>query len=331
MQKEWLNQLKQAGLIKDDVFVFNASDVPTWLGNSVYKTPERLLYEKVNNIKKEVTPKMKMGVQLEDYIISQVSKMCNINLIQKDDWQKYNIKIIDSIGDIPVAIGGKVDAIGERMNILKDESIQFDYYLLEVKYMPTYQASEIKNTIPVWYLDQVLSYIFIYQKHALFGALCADGWVVKEIRIDDSNTTQSILDMNDKLMTIADAILKNQISKLNVKNKESIQKKVIKKIENKDTNLDYLLDKLIEAQKTHKRIIEQYKIVEKQIEDIKQEIKKRVPNEDIVYDYGNYKIKIDKRYFTKIDKDNLLEQYPEIYQMFVQEIPYKVITVEENS
>ncbi len=122
--------------------------------------------------------RMRMGEKMEGHIIDVVAKRTGIRLVDREKWQVFFSKDFSEYKGIKIGLGGKVDALGERIEIVGEDIVKYEY-IIEVKHMGSYTVQKIEKDIPSWYLDQILAYAYLHQRGVIFGALCKNGYVVK--------------------------------------------------------------------------------------------------------------------------------------------------------
>jgi len=328
----WIDELKKAYIIKDNQLIFNASEIPSWLGNSHFASPSQILMQKIKGIKIYETDKMRLGKEIEPLIINKAAELEKVKLVDQENWQKFYKKIFTSYKGIEIGVGGRVDAFGEKIDIV-GENIVVKRYVIEAKYMSSYATEEIKNEIPIWYKDQINAYMYINDVGAIFAALCKNGFFTQVIEYNENMS--EIEEMLKGLERVAMLIIDNNVSELDkmAKNKkESKPKKVFlpSNISKENQELNKILEDIKNLYKQNEYLIQQYNDFENKLKDLKNKLK-QFATEYGDYLYDDYVIRVEAGSFEKLRSKELKEDYPEIYNNYVSVVNYKRISVKKMS
>ncbi len=254
-----VKELENAGLIKSGRLIFYASDIPAWLGHSPFESPFSILEKRKKRKMRKLKGKkvietvrmregkeikiyrMRMGEKMEGHIIDVVAKRTGISLVDRKKWQVFFSKDFSEYKGIKIGLGGRVDALGERIEIIGEDIVKYEY-VIEVKHMRSYAAQEIEKEIPSWYLDQILGYAYLHQRGVIFGARCKDDYVVKIIEYYEleSGIQKMLEGLNEMARLIIDGD-KEGMEKFCLRAKEErIKEAMIDKKENFDySRLEY--------------------------------------------------------------------------------------------
>jgi len=332
----WLKELENAGLIRSGRLIFYASDIPSWLGHSHFASPSSLLERKLRGEKVPETDKMRLGKEIEGHLIEVTAKKTGVRLVDREKWQTFFSKDFSEYKGIKIGLGGKVDALGERIEIIGEDILRYEY-VIEVKHMGSYAVQEIEKEIPSWYLDQILAYAYLHQKGVIFGALCKNDYVTKinEYYELESGIQKMLEGLNEMARLIIDGDrdgIEKFYQRVKSENTTKAPKKVFfaNNLQNSNKQLDSLLRELRDLHIQYKNTILEYKAFEEREKALKEKIK-QVANEYGIYIYDDYVFKIEEAIFEKFNTKLLKEENPDLYLRYVDTIKYKKITTSERS
>lgn len=325
LNPNWIKKLEEAKIIKGKEIVFNASDIPKILGKS-FESPKEFIENKIQGITPPQTDLMRAGNLMENFIINYVIQDKKLLKYDEKNWQKYEKRLVDSVHGYDVYVGGRPDAFALRINVLEDGTIVEDHIVIETKYMPSYKRTNI-NDIPHWYIDQIYAYMYIFKKHAIFGALLSDYPLIIEKNLN--HEIDNINNFLDQILVAADKVLTGKILNEDTKITSNQKTFLTKTITNPNPNneLEKCIKEIAEIYEKNKSIFEYYKQQTKRIEQLKKRIK-QLSDSEIEYTYGDITIRILDKTFSKINKDKIIQEFGEdVYNKIVEEITYKEIRI----
>ncbi|MEM5877355.1 MAG: hypothetical protein QXF12_00595 [Candidatus Aenigmatarchaeota archaeon] len=330
--KEWITQLEEAGVIKNGAIFLSASEVDKLLGYSKFESPYEFIQRK---LAKETIPPNEFttaGQKMEPIIISNAIKDLGLTPVDKDSWQQYKKVLVGNVDGYDIYIGGKVDALVEKMDFINNDML-VKKYILEVKYMPSHKSISFNGDIPDWYKYQVLSYMFMFGRNAIFYALMSDGfyYVEKYLLNEKNNIKIFVEEIKESVKRLLTGEIMNFTNRNISSNKNIVYKEIAK--DNIKEQLDRLIAQYVKLHQEYEPIIEEYKKFEKEKEKIVKSIKNILGDDvDYVLKYDNYEVSIQNRLFTNINRDKIIEELgEEVFKKYVDEKTYKYIQAKKIS
>ncbi|MEM4483932.1 MAG: hypothetical protein QXS19_08440 [Candidatus Methanomethylicia archaeon] len=305
--EEWIELLKKSRLLVDDnVFRLNASELSYFLNENAYKTREEFIVGKILGEKYEDSDYMRMGRELERYLIEKAFADTDLTPVNRDSWQQYKSRIIASVEfngiEFPISIGGRPDALGYLLYKDGDNLYQRDF-VVEVKYMVSHTKANLGNEVPPWYMPQVLSYMMIFNADVLFYAMLQDGFIVKKLMREEF--VDQALNMIEKIKDAVLSVLRRDFSYSNSKN---LVKKVVK------SDKHNLIRDFVNFMKENKHIIEAYNNFVKKKNEYVEKIKKNYSDGIYYFDNSSIKIYTKKQYDISLDDIQLYE--PDVFERY---------------
>lgn len=305
--EEWIELLKKSKfLVDDNIFRLNASELSYFLNENMYKTREEFVVNKVLGTKYEDSDYMRMGRELEHYLIEKAFADTDLTPTNRDSWQQYKSRIIASVEfngmEFPISIGGRPDALGYLLYKDGDNLYQRDF-VVEVKYMVSHSKSNLGNEVPPWYVPQVLAYMMIFNADVLFYAMLQDGFIVKKLMREDH--VDQALNMIERIKDGVLSVLRRDFSYSNSKN---FVNKVVK------SDKHNLIKEFVNFMKENKHIVDAYNNFLKKKNEYVEKIKKNYSDGIYYFDNSSIKVYTKRQYEVNLDDIQLYE--PDIFEKY---------------
>ncbi|MEM5878772.1 MAG: hypothetical protein QXF12_07905 [Candidatus Aenigmatarchaeota archaeon] len=319
--EEWINLLKKSRfLVDDNVFRLNASELSYFLNENTYKTREEFVVNKVLGTKYEDSDYMRMGRELEHYLIEKAFADTDLTPVNRDGWQQYKSRIIASVEfngmEFPISIGGRPDALGSLLYKDGDNLYQRDF-VVEVKYMVSHSKNNLGNEVPPWYVPQVISYMMIFNADVLFYAMLQDGFIIKKVMREEY--VDHALSMIEKIKSSVLSVLRRDFSYSSSKN---FANKVVK------SNKHNLIRDFVRFMKENKHIVDAYNNFLKKKNEYVEKIKKNYSDGIYYCDNSSIKVYTKKQYDISLDELQLYE--PDIFEKYKYEKDTKYVFFDYN-
>lgn len=318
-EEEWISLLKKSKILVDDnIFRLNASELSYFLNDNFYKSREEFLISKILGSKYEDSDYMRMGRELEHYLIEKAFADTDLTPVNRENWQQYRSRIIASVEfngvEYPISIGGKPDALGYVLYKDGDSLYQRDF-VVEVKYMVSHSKSNLGNEVPPWYIPQVLTYMMVFNADVLFYAMLQDGFIAKKVMREEC--LEQSLNLIDKIKESVLSVLKRDFSFSSSKN---FMNKVVKSDKHK------ILKEFADFMNKNKSIVDEYNKFLKQKNIYVEKIKKIYS--DGMYYLNDSAIKVYTKRAYDIDMDGLKLDNPDLLDKYKYEKETKYVFFE---
>lgn len=312
---DWISQLREAGLItRNNVLFFRASELPSLLGYSAYKSPQELIKQRIAQEQVPTTEYMRAGIEHEPYIITKVAEKTGITLVTlADKFAKFKA---GHVMGYDIEVGGAIDAMGHRRRILEDGSVLENKFIIEVKYMPNFTKEDIKD-VPSWYKPQVFTYMIAHRANGIFGAMLADGWFIKELHYDDY--VNEMNKMIEEILMVAEKVITGDILNEPDGVRQDAKKKVFSFKKSEENPIYKMLNDYVSFLKENRYIVDLYKDYEKKNEEYKRRIKNMLLEDgEYEIDSEELRISISTQYREYLEDKKLIEEHPELAELLNQ-------------